>query len=191
MKKILDFLVPDGSRHLLNAPALIALATLALFVHALWVDVVIHPVFFTPYCIFLLLVPGGALSAFALLRIARGKARRAIGPGEIIALLLVPPLLGAVVAWPVLAKTPAWLAAVAFGAPHVEVREFEVRTPGGRGGCAHRAQVVDGLRLYPGYLCVTDSFARRYDRQRVLLRLTGDRTPLGFRITQREHEAAP
>lgn len=187
MKKLLDFLVPDGSRHLLNAHALIAVATLALVVHALWVDVVIHPIFFTPYCIILLLVPGGALTAFALLRIARGKARRAIGPGEIVALLLVPPVLGAAVSWPVLAKTPAWLAAVAFGAPHAEVREFDIRTPGGK-GCPYRAEVVDDLRLYPAYLCVSQAFATQYDRQRVRLRLTGDLTPLGFRITHIEHQ---
>ena len=190
MRRLLDFLVPDGARHLLNAQALIAIATVALFVHALWLDVVIHPFFFTPYCIALLLLPGGALTAFALLQLSRGKGRGPVGPGGVIALLLLPPLLGAAVAWPVLAKTPAWLAAVAFGEPHTEVRAFEIRTPGGK-GCANRAEVVDGIRLYPGYLCVSEGFATRYDRQRVLLRLTGDRTPLGFRITRFEKEDAP
>lgn len=190
MRKFLDTLVPDGSRHLLNAPALIAIVTLALFIHALWIDVVIHPFFFSPYCLLPLLVPGAALSAFALQRHARGRGRPSVGPGGVIALLLVPPLLGAAVSWPVLAKTPAWLAAVAFGAPHAEVREFEIRTPGGK-GCAHRAEVVDDLRLYPAYLCVSGDFAARYDRQRVPLRLSGDRTALGFRITRFEHATAP
>ena len=191
MRRLLDFLVPDGARHLLNAQALIAIATVALFVHALWLDVVIHPFFFTPYCIALLLLPGGALTAFALLQLSRGKGRGPVGPGGVIALLLLPPLLGAAVAWPVLAKTPAWLAAVAFGEPHTEVREFEIRTPGGKGGCVHRAQVVDDLRLYPDYLCVSAAFAAQYDRQQVPLRLIGTRTPLGFRITRFEHGIAP
>lgn len=187
MRKFLDFLVPDGSRHLLNAPALIAFSTLALYIHALWIDVVIHPFFFTAPVIVLLLVPGGALSAFALLRLARREPRRPVGPGAIAALLLVPPLLGAAVSWPVFAKAPAWLAAVAFGEPHTEVREFEIRTPGGKGTCAYRAQVVDDLRLYPDYLCVSAAFAAQYDRQQVPLRLIGTRTPLGFRIARFEY----
>lgn len=191
MRKFLDFLVPDGARHLLNAQALIAITAVAIYVHALWLDVVVHPFFFTPYCVALLLLPGGVLTAFALLKLSRGKARRAVGPGGVLALLVVPPLLGAAVSWPVLAKTPAWLAAVAFGEAHTEVREFEIRTPGGKGTCAYRAQVVDDLRLFPDYLCVSAAFASQYDRQKVPLRLIGTRTPLGFRITHFEKEIAP
>lgn len=187
LKTLLDFLVPDGSRHLLNAQAGIALAALALYLHATWIDVVIHPFFFTAGGIVTLLVPGIAFIVHAIIRASHRKPGSLAGGAGIVGLLLVPILLAAF-SWPVLAKTPAWLAAIAFGTPHTEVREFEIRRHGLK-GCASRAEVTDGLRLYPGYLCVSPAFASQHDRQRVRLRLVGDRTPLGFRITHFEHEA--
>ncbi len=185
MTTLLKRLIPTGTDGLLNAPVLTSFATLVLFVHALFVDVVIHPFFSTVYCFVPLLIPGGALSAIALWRIARKRARAPVGPGGVLALLLLPFFL-AVVYWPVLAKTPAWIAAIAFGTPHSEVREFDIGTFGGK-GCRSRAKPADDLRLMPRYLCVSESFAYEYDRQRVQLRLRGERTPLGFRIAHFEH----
>lgn len=188
MTTLLKRLIPTGTDELLKAPVLIAFATLFLFIHALIVDVVIHPFFFTVDCFVLLLIPGGALSSVALWRIARKRNRIPVGPGGVLALLCLPFFL-AVVYWLVLAKTPAWIAAIAFGTPHSEVREFDIGTFGGK-GCRSRARPVDDLRLQPHYLCVTEDFADQYDRQRVQLRLQGERTPLGFRIAHFEHVAA-
>ena len=185
MTGFLKRITPTGTDGLLNAPVIGSAVMLLLFVHAMFVKVVIHPFFYTPYCLVPLLLPGGALSAYALLRVARGKAHGRVGPGGVFALLLLP-FFGAACLWMVAAKTPAWTAALLFGEPHSEVREFEIRRPGGK-GCAYRAEVTDDLRLYPAYLCVSGAFASDYDRQRVPLRLTGERTPLGFRITHFEH----
>ena len=175
----------------MNAVVFFALATLVLFLHASYVNVVIHPFFFTPQCIVLLLVPGGALSVFLLFHNTMRNPSAPLGRGGILGPLFLPFFLGAI-GWIVLAKTPAWLAAVAVGTPHSEVREFHVRTLGGsRGGCRSRAEVIDDLRLMPSHLCVGESIAHQYDSQRVLLRLSGDRTPLGFRITHFEHVERP
>lgn len=189
MTTLLQRLVPIETKYWLNAQTLIAFGTLALWIHAVLVDVVIHPFFFTVYCIVPLLIPGAALAALGVHRIARRKTWAAAGIPGFFGLLFLP-VLGAAIFWVVLAKTPAWVAAMAFGTPHSEVREFEIHSRGGK-GCDYRAEVVDDLRLYPAYLCVSGGYASQYDRQRVKLRLTGDRTLLGFRITHFEHVPNP
>lgn len=184
MTTLLQRLVPIETRYWLNARTLMAFAALALFVHAILVDVVIHPFFFTVHGMALMLIPGGLLGAHVFFRMTKKAASLDAKFTGVIALLFLP-LLAAPYFWFVLAKTPAWTAAMLFGTPHSEVREFEIRRPGGK-GCAYRAEVVDDLRLYPAYLCLSGGYASRYDRQRVRLRLAGDRTPLGFRITHFE-----
>ena len=186
MTTLLERLVPLETKYWLNTQTLIAFTTFALFVHAVLVDVVIHPFFFTPYCLIPLLLPGGALSSFAIFQIAAKTHRTPVGVCGLMGLLVLP-FFGAAIFWIVFAKTPAWVAAAAFGEPHSEVHEFNIRTRGDK-GCSYRAEVVDGLRLMPGYLCVSWGYASQYDHQRVRLRLSGDKTPLGFRITHIEHE---
>ena len=185
MTRLLERLVPIDARHWLNARTLVAFGLVALFIHAVLVDVVIHPFFFTVHSLVPMLIPGGLLGAYVFFRMTKKAPSLDANATGVLALLILP-FLAAPYCWLVLAKTPAWVAAMAFGTPHSEVREFEIRRPGGK-GCAYRAEVIDDLRLYPAYLCVSGAFASDYDRQRVQLRLTGERTPLGFRITHFEH----
>ena len=185
MTGFLKRITPTGTDGLLNAPVIGSAVMLLLFVHAMFVKVVIHPFFYTPYCLVPLLLPGGALSAYALLRVARGKAHGRVGPGGIFALLLLP-FFGAACLWMVAAKTPAWTAALLFGEPHSEIREFHVRSHGGK-GCDYRAHVVDHLRLLPSYFCVPEPFGTHYLGQRITVRLSGEQTWLGFRISHYEH----
>lgn len=184
MTPLLERLVPIEARYWLNAKTLVAFGLLALFIHAVLVDVVIHPFFFTVHGLVAMLIPGGLVGAYVFFRTTKKASSMNANVAGVFALLFLP-LLAAPYCWLVLAKTPAWIAAVAFGTPHSEVREFDIRRPGGK-GCAYRAEVADDLRLYPAYLCVSGAFASEYDRQRVPLLLTGDRTPLGFRITHFE-----
>jgi hypothetical protein len=190
MKKLLDYLVPIETKYWLNAQTLIAFGAVALFVHAVLVDVVIHPVFFTTYCIVPLLVPGGILGACVFFRMTRRASPMDANVTGVIALLFLP-FLAAPYFWIVFAKTPAWTAALLFGAAHSEVRQFEIRRAPINRGCGRRAEVVDDLRLFPSHLCVAENYAVHFDRQRVQLRLTGDRTPLGFRISHFEHVPKP
>ena len=169
--------------------AIFSLGTLAVILHAVFSDVVIHPFFFTVHSIVPLLVPGGILGAFIFFRRARKGAPTSDDFTGVIALLVLPVVM-APFFWIVFAKTPAWTAALLFGEAHSEVREFEIRDARGSKGCSGHAVVVDDLRLFPANLCVGGDFAAQYDRQRVHLRLSGQRTPLGFRITRFEHQSA-
>lgn len=190
MISLLKRLAPLETHYLFNSQALVALGTVGLFVHAVLVDVVIHPFFFTVYCIVPLLIPGGLMGAYVFFRKTRKGSAMDSNVTGVIALLFLP-FLAAPYFWIVFAKTPAWTAALLFGEAHSEVRQFEIRRAPINRGCGRRAEVVDDLRLFPSHLCVSENYAAHYDGQLVQLRLTGDRTPLGFRITHFKHVAKP
>ena len=190
MTRLLQWLVPIETRHWLNARTGRAFGTFALLMHAVFVDVVIHPFFFTVHCIVPMLIPGGLLGAFVFFRSTR-KSVPSNGHATGVLAMLVLPFVAAPFFWLVFAKTPAWTAALLFGEPHSEMREFHVQPLRSKSVCGYRAEVVDGLRLYPGYLCVSGAYASQHGGQRVMLRLSGDRTALGFRITDIEHVPSP
>lgn len=173
-----------------KAAVLAGLASAALIVHAAYLDVAIHPFFFTRYVFVPMLFPGIALTVFVLYRKAIAQPPEPFGARDVIGAVGLP-LFIALFLWVVLAKTPAWIAAGLFGTPHSEVREFHVRSTSGKYGCRNRAQETDDLGLMPEYLCVSESFANQHHRQRVHLRLMGKRTALGFVITDFEHVESP
>ncbi len=181
---------PTAAPWVRYASVLAGLASVALFIHAWFVDVAVHPFFFTRYVFVPILFPGVALTVFIFYRKAIAHPPETFGPRDVIGAVGLPLFIAGFL-WVVLAKTPAWIAAGLFGTPHSEVREFYVRTTSGKYGCHNRAQETDDLGLMPAYLCVSESFANQHYRQRVHLRLTGKRTALGFLITDFEHVAAP
>lgn len=190
MRDITKLSTPTAAPWVRNAVLLAGFGTFALFIHAWFVDVAIHPMFFSVGVIVLFLLPGTALSVSILFRRATANPPEHFGFRDFIGAAVCPFFIGFVL-WVPLAKTPAWLAATFFGTPHDEVREFFVYTSRGKYECDYRAEPTDGLRLFPDHLCLAPEFAGQHHRQRVLLRLTGDRTPLGFRITHFEKEIAP
>jgi hypothetical protein len=170
---------------------LAGLASAALIVHAVYLDVAIHPFFFTRYVFIPLLFPGLALAVYVLYRKAVAHPPEPFGPRDVVGAVGLP-LFIALFFWIVLAKTPVWIAAGLVGTPHSEVHEFYIYySRSGKYGCRSRAEPTDGLRLEPDYLCVSEDFVNKHYRQRVQLRLIGKRTGLGFLITDFEHETAP
>lgn len=189
MKDLTTPRAPTAAPWVRNAALVAGLSAFALFFHAWFVDVAIHPVFFSPYAIVLALVPGAVLSVVILFRKAAAYPPEEFGPRDVVGALVLPFFLGLMI-WLPLAKTPAWLAAVMFGTPHSETREFFIYTSSGKYECDNRARPTDDLRLFPGHLCVSQAFANQHHRQRVRLRLTGERTLLGFSIQEIAHDPA-
>lgn len=179
---------PTAAPWVRSASVLAGLASVALFIHAWFVDVAIHPFFFTRYVFVPMLFPGVALTVFIFYRKAIAHPPETFGPRDVIAAVGLPLVIAGFL-WVVLAKTPAWLAAGLWGTPHSEVREFRIVTSSGKYSCHYRARPTDDLGLMPDYLCVSPSFASQHYRQRVQLRLTGKRTALGFRITDFDYVA--
>lgn len=190
MKDLTQAVRPTAAPWVGKVAVLAALATVGLVIHAFYLDVVVHPFFFSPFGIVAMLVPGMAFSAWRLIGGAMKYPPAPLGPRDILGWLLMPVFTGLIL-WLVLAKTPAWLAAGLFGTPHSEVHAFYISAKGGNKGCTYRARVTDDLRLVPKYLCVSSTFASQHFRQRVELRLVGKRTWLGFRITHFETVDAP
>ena len=189
--------IPDQPSNLLDAalkqltsvPGIVwaLLGFAAAIIHSLAVDVVFAAFFLTfPVGIGCLLV-GLALS----LPTFRVLHRNSPGFGNVITrpltYLFVPFVIAGVV-WLFLAKSIPWTAAVLFGSPHAESHEFILSTHYQK-GCDSVAKPVKRLNMF-GDLCVNEDYVRRHAGRIVLIRLVGDRTPLGFRITRIEHEAA-
>lgn len=154
--------------------------------HVLTVDVISAEFFFTfPVGIACLLAGVGlSLPTFRVLH------RNSPGFGNIITrpltYLFVPLVIGGVV-WLFLSKSVPWAAAALFGSQHAESHEFTLSNYV-RKGCNSVAKPVKDLNMF-GYLCVNEDYAHHHAGRIVLIRLVGDRTPLGFRITRIEHES--
>lgn len=190
MRNLTQGPTPTAAPWVGKVAVLAGLVAAGLVVHAYYLDVVVHPLFFSPYGIVAVLVPGIAFSAWRLVRGAMKYPPEPLGPRDILGWLLMPVFTGLIL-WVVLAKTPAWLAAGVFGTPHSEVHAFYVSANGGNKGCTYRAHAIGELRLVPKYLCVSSTFASQHFRRRVELRLEGKRTWMGFRITHFEPVEAP
>lgn len=189
MTRQIPRIMPFGADFFTRKAILPALV-FALIVHAVWIDVVIHPFFYSAHCIVPLLIPGGLLGAFVYFRMVGRAAPMTVDFNAVIALVVLP-VIAAPLFWLFFGKTVSWTGALLLGEAHSEVRAFEIRDARGSKGCSGRAVVVDDLRLFPANLCVSGDYAAQYDRQRVRLRLSGQRTRLGFRITHFEHVASP
>jgi hypothetical protein len=157
----------------------------ALF-HGLFVDVISADAFYTLPALALSALVGLVPSFLALRRLFRNEP----GFGNVVTrpltYLFVPFVMAGVI-WMAMAKSLPWTAAVLFGASHAESHEFTLSTHT-RKGCNSVAKPVERLNMF-GHLCVDEDYVSRHGHRIVRLRLVGDRTPLGFRITRVEHEA--
>jgi hypothetical protein len=159
----------------------------AVLFHGVFSDVISAAIFFTLPVVAFCGVAGLALAVPTIRRIHRNDPYFGNAITRPLTYLLAPFLIAGVV-WLFLAKSIPWAAAVAFGSPHAESHEFTLSTYT-RKGCNSVAKPVKRLNMF-GSLCVNEDYVRRYAGRIVLIRLVGDRTFLGFRITRIEHEAA-
>lgn len=183
--------VPDrplaSSLRVLTHPVTVILVLVVLLFHGLYTDVMPADFFYTlPVGVFCA-AAGLALSVPAWRRMRRNEPHFGNAITRPIAYLSMPVLL-ALMSWMFVAKSLPWTAAVLVGTPHSESHAFTLETHR-RKGCDARATPVERLNLFPGSLCVGEDYVRRHGHRVVQIRLVGDRTPLGFRITHIEHEA--
>lgn len=155
--------------------------------HGVFTDVMSADFFFTLPVAIACGLAGLVLSLFVWRRLHRNDPHFGNVITRPLAYLLTPFLLAGVV-WMFLAKSVPWTAAMLFGAPHAEAHEFTLSTYRQK-GCDSVAKPVKRLNMF-GELCVNEDYVRRHGHRIVLIRLVGDRTPLGFRITHIEHQDA-
>lgn len=161
------------------------LVFVAVLFHGLSVDVIPAPFFFTLPVGVVCLLAGLAISVPAFRLIHRNDPHFGNIITRPLSYLFIPLVISLVV-WMALSKSIPWAAAALVGSPHAESHAFTLSTQV-RKGCNSVAKPVSRLNMF-GSLCVTEDYARRYAGRIVSIRLVGDRTPLGFRITGIEHE---
>ncbi len=176
----------EADGRLIKHPLTAVCVGAALLLHGLYIDVVAADVFFTRPVGVACLVVGMALSFLMWRRNHRNGFVFGTPVTRAVSYLTLPPLV-ALFVWMVFSKSIPWTAAVLFGSPHTESHPFTLATHR-RKGCDHRAEAVHDLNMFPNSLCVNEDYVRRHGHRIVLIRLVGDRTPLGFRITRIEHE---
>ena len=171
---------------LLKHPVTVVLALVVLLFHGLYTDVMPADFYYTlPVGVFCA-AAGLALSVPVWRRMRRNDPHFGNAVTRPLAYLSMPGLL-ALMAWMFVAKSLPWTAAVLVGTPHTESHAFTLEMYR-RKGCDARAKPVERLNLFPGSLCVGEDYVRRHGHRVVQIRLIGDRTPLGFRITRIEHQ---
>ena len=146
------------------------------------------PFFYTPYCIVPLLVPGGLAGRVRSFSArARKDARQVRRFSGVIALLFLPASCRAV---PLDRASPRHRRGPRRCCSARRTRKCVSSTSGMPGDQGLHLPRRGGGRPSPVSrpTCAWRRLRARYDRQRVQLRLTGDRTPLGFRITRFEHQ---
>ena len=161
----------------------------AVLVHALWVKVLPAPVFYTWPIAAPCLVLGLAFTAWRW-RVQRREGF-AFRSGLLAAFaFLITPFCMAALVWLVCAKTVPWTAAVLSGSPHAESHAFEMKL--GRGiPCRYRVVPVRLRDFGPvaNDFCVSADYFHQHRDNIVLIRLVGERTSLGFRVTHTEHQS--
>lgn len=170
----------------LTHPLTIVWVFVVVLFHALFVDVISGDPFYTRYALAFSALLAVVPSFFALRLMHRNTPHFGNVLTRPLTYLFLPCVLAGVI-WMFLAKSVPWTAAVLFGSPHAESHPFTLSTYV-RKGCNSVAKPVKRLNMF-GPLCVSEDYAHQHAGRIVSIRLVGDRTPLGFRITHIEHEA--
>jgi hypothetical protein len=165
---------------------------LMLCAHGIWVDVVPVEWLAGPVGMGLALLIGFVVSAalFAAGQI-NGTARAPdnAAAGAIMALGAVA-LLGAM-AYPVIAKSLPWAHAAMFGESHSVEALMRNEASFKKRSCDYRLHGGPLYVLMGEHLCTSAAFHRRYPDRMLRVRLHGQRSALGFRITHFEVIEAP
>lgn len=175
-----------SSLRLLAHPVTALLGLVVLLFHGLFTDVMPADFFYTLPVGMFCAAAGLVLSVPLWRRMRRNDPHFGNAITRPLAYLSMPGVL-ALTAWLFLAKSLPWTAAILVGTPHFESHAFTLETHRQK-GCDARAKPVERLNLFPGALCVGEDYVRRHGHRVVQIRLVGDRTPLGFRITRIEHQ---
>ena len=158
--------------------------------HGMYCDFVPNPIFMGSNAFFAFLLLGVLLTiALVASAIARGRMQL-LGFKAFLGLLIFPCLLGASI-WLIVAKSVPWLITIAVGESHEDVAVLRTHYSYHRRSCDYRLEGEYLQQTYPSYLCIGRPFYLAYPEQLVLVKLSGERTILGFRIARIESVVLP
>jgi hypothetical protein len=134
----------------------------------------------------LLGVAVGAAAVYGNYRMGRFQGRRAVG--LVLGAMLLAPLVGGLL-WLIPAKSFGALVTAAVGESHSQSMEGVVMHAWRRHRCDYFIENPARPAPIPKTHCVSEDYFRRYGGQRVRVRLVGDRSIMGTRLTGFVHEA--
>ncbi len=165
---------------------------LLLCAHGIWVDVVPVEWLAGPVGMGLALLVGFVVSAalFAAGQI-NGTATTAANPASAAIMAIGATVLLGAMAYPVIAKSLPWAHAAAFGELHHIDALMRNEASFRKRSCDHRLHGGPLYVLMGQHLCTSAAFHRRHPEPMLRVRLHGQRSALGFRITHFEVIEAP